>query len=69
MKKLECRIVITHRHLDPKTEVGMYDPNSGRYEPLGAHGPSRREVDKVVGNLKIAIERAGNLVTFCERWV
>ena len=66
-KALECRIVITKGRPDLKTEVGMYDPVSGRYEPLGAHGPSAREVDKVVRDLKRSIEGAGHRLTFCER--
>lgn len=45
----------------------MYDPLNGRYEPLGTHGPSVQEVDKIVEGLKSAIERAGHLLTFCER--
>lgn len=61
--KLECRIVLTYEHL--VTEVGMYDPKSGRYEPLGKHRNS--ELDKVVRDLKTAIERAGHHLTFCER--
>ena len=68
VKRLECRIVITHR-ADRRTDVGMYDPITGRYEPLGTHGPARREVDRVVRDLKASIERAGHLLTFCERTV
>ena len=68
-RQLECRIVITHRRRDGKTELGMYDPRAGRYEPLGAHGPAQREVDKVVYGLKESIERAGHRLTFCERTV
>ena len=45
----------------------MYDPLSGRYEDLGSHGPGRREVEKVVSDLKASIERAGHRLTFCER--
>lgn len=67
-KQLECRIVITRGgRIDLKTEVGMYDPVSGRYEPLGAHGPDRREIDKVIRDLKRSIEMAGHRLTFCER--
>jgi hypothetical protein len=68
-KKLECRIVLGFRRADQKTEVGMYDPISGRYEPLGAHGPAATVVDKVVHDLKRAIEGAGHRLTFCEREV
>ena len=68
-RQLECRIVTTYRLFDRKTEVGMYDPISGRYEPLGSHGPSQREVDKVVHDLKASIERAGHRLTFCNRTV
>jgi hypothetical protein len=66
-KQLECRIILTHGHrIDLKTDLGMYDPVSGRYEPLGAHGPSPREVDRVVADLQASMERAGHLVTFSE---
>jgi hypothetical protein len=72
-KQLECRIVITHRRCDLRTEVGMYDPLSGRYEFLGIHGglgpAGQREVDKVIRDLKTSIERAGHRLTFCERSV
>lgn len=68
MAQLECRIVVTYgRPPDQRVEVGMYDPLSGRYEPLGRHGPDRREVERVVGDLKTSIERAGHRLTFCER--
>jgi len=63
-KQLECRIVI--RHGDLKTEVGMYDPLGGRYESLGAHGPLRSEVDRVVRDLKVRMEREGHRVSFSE---
>ena len=65
-KALECRIVLTYRD-DNRVAVGMYDTMGGRYEPLGVHGPSQREVDKVVRDLKASIERAGHRLTFCER--
>lgn len=72
-EKLECRIVIRHHRADGRTSVGMYDPLSGRYEPLGAHGgrgtTGQREVDRVVRDLKVSIERAGHAVTFSERTV
>lgn len=45
----------------------MYDPISGRYEHLGVHGPSVKEVDKVVRDLKTSIERAGHRLTFSEK--
>ncbi len=65
-RQLECRIVITHQP-DKRVDVGMYDPITGRYEPLGRHGPSQREKDRVIRELKASIERAGHLLTFCER--
>lgn len=64
--KLECRIVLTFLR-NGRVTVGMYDPKGGRYEPLGTHGPSAREVDKVVRDLMTSIERAGHRLTFCER--
>lgn len=66
-KQLECRIVITSGRLDLKTEVGMFDPISGRYEYLGVHGPSLAEVDKMIYGLKERIEREGHRLSFCER--
>ncbi len=67
-KQLECRIIITWGHrIDLKTEVGMYCPVTQRYEPLGAHGPSRREIDRVILDLKKSIERAGHRCTFSDR--
>ena len=64
--KLECRIVLTFLR-DGRVKLAMYDPKGGRYEPLGTHGPAVREVDRVVGDLKSSIERAGHHLTFCER--
>lgn len=64
-RQLECRIVLLF-HRDGRVDLGMYDPANRRYEPLGTHGPSVREVDRVVGDLKRSIECAGHLLTFCE---
>lgn len=65
-KQLECRIVITFRR-DGKVAVAMCDPKNARVEPLGVHGPDVKAVDKVIGDLKASIERAGHLLTICER--
>ena len=65
-KQLECRIVITYRR-DHKIDLGMYDPLNDRYEPLGSHGPSQSEVDRVVRDLAASIQRAGHRLTYCER--
>ncbi len=59
-------MVLTFRR-DGKTDVAMCDPKTGRVELLGTHGPSAREVDRVVEDLKSSITRAGHLLTFCER--
>ena len=45
----------------------MYDPVRYRYEPLGEHGPDEREIDRVVHDLAVSVERAGNRLTWCER--
>ena len=67
-KQLECRIVITRGgRLDLKTELGMYCPVTGRYEKAGVHGPDPHEVDKAIMGMKVAIERAGHRLTFCDR--
>ena len=63
---LECRIILTFRR-DCKVDVGMFCPNTHRYEPLGTHGPAVHDVDRVVQDLKKSIERAGHRLTFCER--
>ena len=65
-KQLECRIVITRSRSDCKTEIGMYDPISMRYEPLGEHGPDSREVEKVILDLKKSMEKAGHIVSFSD---
>lgn len=65
-KQLECRIVITFRK-DKKITLGMYDPLNKRYENLGVHGPNKKDIDRVVNDLKTSIERAGHHLTFCER--
>jgi hypothetical protein len=44
--------------------LGMYDPISSRYEPLGDHPQSN--IDKVVRDLKVRMEREGHLVSFSE---
>lgn len=64
MKQLEVRIVIIHRS-DKRIDIGMYDPVSNRYEPLGTH--KQVDIDDVIYKLKCSIERAGHMITWCER--
>lgn len=64
--QLECRIVVTH-YSDGSVDMGMYDPHTTRYAPLGHHGPGTQVVDSAIAGLKSAIERAGHRLTFCER--
>lgn len=61
---MECRIVLTHTP-GGSTEVGMFDPTTEKYVPLGSH---REHLDTVVCDLKTRIQQAGNRVTFCERF-
>lgn len=61
-KQLECRIVITH--WDGTFDMGMYDPVSGRYEPLGRH--PTRDIERVVGDLRVRMEKERHKVTFSE---
>lgn len=61
-KQLECRIVITHR--GHTFDLGMYDPVSGRHEPLGNH--PRKDINRIVRDLKVRMEREGHLVSFSE---
>lgn len=65
-RQLECRIIIRRSRAGRRIALGMYDPGCGRYEPLGSHGPSQREIDKAVLGLKEAIERAGHRLTFSD---
>mgnify|MGYP007044010362 CR=1 FL=1 len=65
-RQLECRIVLTFLR-DRRVALGMYDPISRRYEALGTHGPSVKDVDRAVYGLKDSILKAGHLLTFCER--
>lgn len=64
--QLECRAVLTY-HRDGRVGMGMYDPVSGRYEPLGVHGPGQADIDRAVRGLREGIERAGHRLTWCER--
>jgi hypothetical protein len=61
--QLECRVVLLHGPIT--SELGMYDPLNMRYEHLGHH--PKRDIPRVVLDLKTSIERAGHLVSFCER--
>ena len=65
-KQLECRVVITYRK-DGRINLGMHDPKSGRYAPLGVHGPGRGVIDKAVAGLVQSIEAAGHRVSFSEK--
>ena len=60
--QLECRIVITHN--GTTFSLGMYDPVSGRHEPLGKH--PTKDIERVVRGLRERMEREGHLVTFSE---
>lgn len=70
-KQMECRIVITHRASDWRKvgacntfSLGMYDPVSSRYEPLGTHPFAK--IDGIVRDLKIRMEKEGHRVSFSE---
>lgn len=62
MSQLECRIVITH--FGNEFALGMFDPITMRHEPLGKH--PTKNIDKIVRDLKIRMERERHLVTFSE---
>ena len=62
-RQLECRIVITHE--GNYFKLGMFDPVSMRYEPLGKH--SIEKIERVVRDLKIRMEREGHMVSFSEK--
>jgi hypothetical protein len=61
-RQMECRIVITH--WGRTFALGMYDPVSMRHEPLGRHPIEK--IDKIVGDLKVRMEKERHLVTFSE---
>ena len=63
-RQLECRVVITHAEGGQTFALGMYDPVSGRHEPLGTH--PTRSIDRIVGDLRTRMEREGHRVTFSE---
>lgn len=63
-KQLECRVVITHAEDRRTFALGMYDPISCRYEPLGSHSTSR--IDGIVRDLVARMEREGHRVSFSE---
>jgi hypothetical protein len=67
-KRLEGRIVIRGPHgtrrADLKTEVGMYDPGTGNYAPLGAHRGN--ELERQIRQLAQQMAQAGNRVTFSQ---
>lgn len=62
---MECRIVLTKT--GASTEVGMYDPGTGRYAPIGSF--KGRELDQAVIGLKQRMEKEGHTVTFASRHV
>lgn len=61
-KQLECRVCVTYR--GTVFDLGMYDPVTGRHEPLGTH--PRRDADRVIGDLRDRIAREGHRVSFSE---
>lgn len=64
-EQMECRVVVTHLRGGRTFTMGMYDPRSGAYAPLGTH--PMRDREKVVGDLKSAIERAGHRLSLSVR--
>lgn len=61
-KQMECRIVITN--WCGVFDLGMYDPVTMRYEPLGRH--PKRDRERIVRDLKHRMEQERHLVTFSE---
>jgi hypothetical protein len=49
---------VTHHRNGRTFSMGMYDPRSGSYAPLGTHLMCDRE--KIINGLKDSIERAGH---------
>lgn len=63
-KQLECRIVLTYWTGLGQFDMGMYDPISMRYEPLGRHPLAK--ADKIVGDLRNRMEQERHRVTYSE---
>lgn len=63
-KQLECRVVITNDDERGKFRLGMFDPLNERYEPLGEH--KMTDKDMVVPPLVTKITREGHRVSFSE---
>ncbi len=61
--QLECRVVITHIGAQ-RFDLGMFDPVSMRYEPLGNHPTS--DIERIVGDLRVRMERERHRVSFSE---
>ena len=62
MKRMECRIIITH--WGRTFELGMFDPVGMKYEALGRHDTGK--IDRVVSDLRVRMERERHVVTFSE---
>ena len=61
-KRLECRITIDHN--GRTFLMGMYDPISGRHEPLGEHPTAN--IEQVVSDLRVRMEKERHIVTYSE---
>jgi hypothetical protein len=67
-EQLECRIVVIHDRLACTFELGMFDPMTTRYAPLGKHPMYPvREREKIIDGLKRRIEAEGHYLTWCVR--
>lgn len=67
--KTEVRIVLFKGgRLDLKTEIGMYEPATGKVHRWGCTaGPRQEDVDREVWKLKNLLESQGNYVTVVTR--
>ncbi len=61
-KQMECRIVITY--WGHTFDLGMFDPVTERCAQLGRH--STKDIVRVVGDLRVRMERERHRVTFSE---
>ncbi len=68
-KQLEARIVITRgRRIDCQAEIGVFDVLNNKFVKIGiTAGPREEEITRVVKKIRDDLERAGNVVTYCDR--
>lgn len=67
--QLECRIVVIYHRGGKTFSLGMYDPRTTFYAPLGDKHPMypMAERERIIYGLRERIEKERHLITYCER--